>query len=395
MISLGELGNCDCARMSFFLILLAMLGPITALALLGPQPSQAQIDSALTIARSIPLEMRAGQILLSFPPHPTYAAKYHIGGVVMNNKHHIKSVEYTQKLCSDFMSAMEIPPLLSCDQECGKVNRLRNIPGYETTPSPVEMGSWPKDSVYKYTLKLGRDMRELGLNTNLAPCLDVSGSENALQRRMLRVFSGDPDTVAEKGAEFARGCQEGGVLVIAKHFPGYGEERWNSDVSLVRYRVSAKRFADDLMVFARVAPWLDGVMMSSLVYPDYDSVPACLSPRIVGYAHAILPWGIVMTDDLWAPALREFVRKDYQTEFTKEDFAKITRAAFDAGNDMLLILDDKRVPEMIATISDMCRNDKRREERLNLSVARVILAKDRLYPGLIARLYERYVEKGR
>ncbi|MEO0146997.1 MAG: glycoside hydrolase family 3 N-terminal domain-containing protein, partial [candidate division WOR-3 bacterium] len=227
------------------------------------------------------------------------------------------------------------------------------------------------------------------------PCLDVSGSENALQRKMLRVFSGDPDTVAEKGAEFARGCQEGGVLVIAKHFPGYGEERWNSDVSLVRYRVSAKRFADDLMVFARVAPWLDGVMMSSLVYPDYDSVPACLSPRIVGYAHAILPWGIVMTDDLWAPALREFVRKDYQTEFTKEDFAKITRAAFDAGNDMLLILDDKRVPEMIATISDMCRNDKRREERLNLSVARVILAKDRLYPGLIARLYERYVEKGR
>jgi len=372
-----------------------MFGLLSALVLLGPQPSQAQIDSALAVARALPMEVRAGQIILSFPPHPTYAAKYWVGGVVMNNKHHIKSTEYTIKLTSDFMNAMEIPPLLSCDQECGRVNRLKNIPGYETTPSPVEMGAWPKDSVYKYTLKMGRDMRALGLNANLAPCLDVAGDENALQRRMLRVFSGNQDTVVEKGSEFARGCREGGVLVVAKHFPGYGEERWNSDVSLVKYRVSPKRFADDIMVFARVAPWLDGVMMSSLIYPDYDSVPACLSKRIVGYAHAIMPWGIVMTDDLWAPALREFVRKDYETEFTKEDFARITRAAFEAGNDMLLILDDRRVPEMISTICEVCQADKRKEERLNLSVARILLAKERLYPGLMARLYAKYVESER
>lgn len=376
-------------------MLLAMLKPFAALMFLGPQPSGAQVDSALAIARALPMEVRAGQILLSFPPQPTYAAKYWVGGVVMNNKHHIKSTEYIVKLTSDFMNAMEIPPLLSCDQECGKVNRLKNIPGYETTPSPVEMGTWPKDSVYRFTLKLGKDMRGLGLNTNLAPCLDVSAGENALQRRMARVFSGNQDTVAEKGLEFARGCQEGGLLVVAKHFPGYGEERWNSDVSLVKYRVGAKRFTDDIMVFARVAPYLDGVMMSSLVYPDYDSVPACLSKRIVGYAHAILPWGIVMTDDLWAPALREFIRKDYETEFTKEDFARITRAAFDAGNDMLLILDDRRVPEMIATISEMCGKNKQKEEQLNLSVARILLAKERLYPGLLARLYGKYVETTR
>jgi len=313
--------------------------------------------------------------------------------VVMNQKHHIKSPENTLKLTSAYEKLMPIPLIISCDQECGKVNRLVHIPGYETTPSPVEMGkSWSPDSVALYTRKMASDMRGLGLNTNLAPCLDVSEGENALQRRMLRVFSGDPEVVAEMGTAFARGCQEGGVLVFAKHFPGYGEERWNSDVSLIKYDVEPSRFVSDLMVFVAVSPYLDGVMMSSLVYPDYEDVPACLSPYIVGLAHKIMPWGIVATDDLWAPALREFVNRNYEEGFSSAEFAVITEKAFRAGNDMLLILDDKRVPEMITTLASLCRKEPALEEQMNLSVARILLAKDRLYPGLLTRLYKQYAD---
>ncbi len=347
-------------------------------------------DSVDVLVRAMSPEQKAGQMLFSFPPPPGFAARYWVGGVVVNQRHHIKSPERITGIARAYEDSMKIPPFIACDQEGGKINRLKYIPGFESTPSALELGALPADSVYTYARNLAGSMRSLGINMNLAPCLDISSDPDALQRRMLRVFAGAPDSVAASGAAFACGCGDGGVFTVAKHFPGYGEERWNSDVSLLEYDVSMPRFVEDLLVFLEASPCVDGLMMSSLIYPGFSDSPACLSPVLVSLAHRIIPDGLVITDDLWAPALREYVRADYEAVFRKEDFARITELAFVAGNDMLLILDDRRIPEMVETLVLLAEEQSALAKRMERSVAKIILLKSRMFPGLLAELHKNF-----
>lgn len=345
-------------------------------------------DSIDAVVRAMSPEQKAGQMLFSYPPAPGFAARHWVGGVVVNQRHHIKSPETIRGIARAYNDSMTIPPFIACDQEGGKINRLKYIPGFESTPSALELGAISADSIYAYALGLAKKMRDLGINMNLAPCLDVSSGPDALQRRMQRVFAGTPDSVAAGGAAFACGCGDGGVFTVAKHFPGYGEERWNSDVSLLEYDVSMLRFVQDLLVFPETAPCFDGLMMSSLVYPGFDDSPACLSPALVDLAHRIIPDGLVITDDLWAPALREYVNADYKTAFDSEDFALITELSFLAGNDMLLILDHRRVPEMVETLASISGRQSSLAERMDRSVAKILLLKTRIFPDLPAKLHE-------
>jgi hypothetical protein len=54
---------------------------------------------------------------------------------------------------------------------------------------------------------------------------------------------------------------------------------------------------------------------------------------------------------------------------------------------MLLILDHRRVPEMIETLSNLVENNPGFEERMNRSVERIIALKASLHPELLARLH--------
>ena len=61
----------------------------------------------------------------------------------------------------------------------------------------------------------------VGINVNLAPVLDVPRSPACPQWD--RAYSSDPEIAARYAVAAIRGYLSGGVLPVAKHFPGLGD----------------------------------------------------------------------------------------------------------------------------------------------------------------------------
>ena len=74
-------------------------------------------------------------------------------------------------------------------------------------------------------------LRQLGVNMNLAPVLDInSNSQNPIIN--MRAFGSTPAIVARLGAAYIRGLQASGCLATGKHFPGHGDTARDSHLEL-------------------------------------------------------------------------------------------------------------------------------------------------------------------
>src|SRR5260370_4123732 len=117
------------------------------------------------------------------------------------------------------MNDAKIPLLIGTDQEGGLVNRLYVFHGY--LPSAAEMAAAgnPKNA-YSQGAQAAQWMQQLGINTDLAPVVDVHTVDPAILES--RMFGSDPQTVATYAGAFLNGLQNNGVAACLKHFPGLG-----------------------------------------------------------------------------------------------------------------------------------------------------------------------------
>ncbi len=339
---------------------------------------------AFRIAESLSLREKISQIAWVYPPGVSYCSEYPIGGAIFNQRH-VKLPGFPRRV-EEYHRANPLPIGAAADQEGGRINRMRNVPGCEGVAKPVEMATWSTDSVEMYAFAVASSMRRVGLTVNLAPVLDVATDSSALMFRMGRTFGLGFENAQNYGRAFSKGMRRGGVLLIAKHFPGYGNTRWNSDVQLTVFNGDSSFAYRNLEVFANLSNLVDGYMLSSLIYPFWDSTPAPFSRKVVSLAREIDVWKVVMTDDLWAPALREYIREDYREEFTDEDLERIFEKAFLAGNDVLMILYPAKLPVLYRTVEDLVE-ERGLMKRLDSSVVRVLLLKHKAFPYLIDSLY--------
>ena len=68
----------------------------------------------------------------------------------------------------------------------------------------------------------GTELRDVGVNFNLAPVADLDDPENPIIGRYGRAFSADPAIVAQYAAAAIAGFASSGILTAVKHFPGHG-----------------------------------------------------------------------------------------------------------------------------------------------------------------------------
>ena len=223
------------------------------------------------------------------------------------------------------------PPLIvSIDQEGGIVKRLAGAP----RRSAAEIGRSGDESLARAEGRnTARNLRELGINVNFAPVVDI-GRAGRIMRAQRRAYSSSPARVTRMAAAFAAGLREGGVVPCAKHFPGLGgarhdQDRRNNAIDLPADRLRAEDYAP---YEALVEQDLELVMTSTADYPALDpDRPAVFSRRIlvdelrerVGFG------GVTITDSL---GVRSATRLG-----TPE--ARAVRAAR-AGNDLLLFASD-------------------------------------------------------
>ena len=152
------------------------------------------------------------------------------------------------------------------------------------------------------------ELGHIGVNMNFAPVMDVALlCENSIMKD--RSFPGSPQNVARLGCRVIEGLQAGGIMAVAKHFPGIGRTVLDSHLALPDLDVDARALTDvDLVPFsAAIHGNVAGIMLSHIRYTAIDPVwPASLSPAVtadllrrkMGYQ------GVVMTDDLDMGAIK-------------------------------------------------------------------------------------------
>jgi len=105
---------------------------------------------------------------------------------------------------------------------------------------------------------------------------------------------------------------------------------------------------------------------------------------MVGWARSLCQDKLIITDDLWGTALRSYISGGGEVSsrhYPDEDFRRLVTQAFWAGNDMLMITYPEKVKVMQAALQSLVRKDPQARKRMDESVRRILLAKEKL--GLI------------
>lgn len=205
-------------------------------------------------------------------------------------------------------AALDAPLLITVDQEGGLVKRLAWAP---PTMSAARMGArLTPAAIRRQGAATGRAMLRSGVNADLAPVCDVARPGGDLFRDG-RAFGTVPASVAADCTAFARGLADAGAAATAKHFPGFGRARVNTDDAAVRVTASRAVLTREMQPFrAVVAAKVPMVMVSSIIFTALAPRPALLEPAVVrGMLRDGLGFrGVTITDAIDTPALRRYGR---------------------------------------------------------------------------------------
>lgn len=234
--------------------------------------------AGLALLRKMVGELKVGGILLG-------------KGTVSSYKH---LIEEAKKLSGT-------PLLVTLDGEWGPSMRLSDIPRF---PYNMAIGATSDiDIISRYGEEVARECRELGINVNFAPVADVNS--NPLNPVIsYRSFGQNPRRVSNAVNAFSKGLEEGGVMAVAKHFPGHGDTSADSHKTLpVVTHSEDKLWNTDLVPFIDyINNGYSGVMVAHLNVPALDSsyTPSSLSNKITtGLLRNRLDFdGLIFTDAL-------------------------------------------------------------------------------------------------
>jgi beta-N-acetylhexosaminidase len=198
-----------------------------------------------------------------------------------------------------------LPLLVMTDQEGGQVTRVGGAPN----ASAATMGAEGAGVARREGLATGRNLRNLGVNVDLAPVLDVARPGGVIADTE-RGFGSTPGQVAATAVPFAAGLQAGGVAATAKHFPGLGTASENTDFEAQRLNLSkaALRRIDEAPYRAYIRAGGKLVMLSTAIYPAFGDRPAAFNRQIATgeLRHRLGFRGVTITDSLGSAAVAEF-----------------------------------------------------------------------------------------
>lgn len=191
------------------------------------------------------------------------------------------------------------------DQEGGLVKRLSGAPN----ASAEQMGSRGAAYSRQQGTLTGRNLKNAGINVDLAPVLDVARAGGVIADTD-RGFGSTVKQVNATAIPFARAMQRTGVAATAKHFPGLGAATENTDFAVQRIRLPKTTL--QRVDMAPYVPFISGggrlVMVGSAIYPALGPRPAMFEPKIVrGELRQRLGFkGATVTDAMGTVAVNDF-----------------------------------------------------------------------------------------
>ncbi len=304
--------------------------------------------------------------------------EYPVGGIIYFAQN-LTSKEQTKKMIANTQNyakkACGIGLFTAVDEEGGVVARCAQKLGTVKFKSMAHYGK-ANDSKTAYDIgsSLGKDLKSLGFNVDFAPVADVNiCSANELGDR---IFSSDPNVVANMCSYVTKGLQDEGVFATLKHFPGLGAENGNT-------HTNSNVVIDRTLEQLRETEFI----------PFSEGIKADVGFIMVGH-QSVTGFGDELPCDLSYKAVTETLRKELGFEgiaisdsqqmntiskvYTSGEAAKLS---IKAGIDIILMPVDYR-----AAIDEVCaavRSGEIPEKRIDESVMRILRKKRTL--GLLKK----------
>lgn len=307
-----------------------------------------------------------------------------IGGVLLF-EHNIAKVErgidskeHLRKLCSDLQDASTGKLLISIDQEGGLVNRLKSKYGFPESVTAEYLGKLNnEDSSRYYYSRMAQQIKDLGINVNFAPNVDVNinplcpviGSKG-------RSYSDSVAIVNRHARIFIEEHRRSGVKTAIKHFPGHGSSLTDSHLGFTDVTQTWKSKELETFTYLINDSLCDMVMVSHTFNSNIDPVyPASLSHRTIDslLRKTIGYNGIVVTDDMNMKAIA--------ANYSFEQWIELT---INAGVDMIILSnnikpeDDKSAQHIVDTIVELVKKGRISYERIDEAYNRIIKFKGTL-----------------
>src|SRR5450432_1838824 len=289
------------------------------------------------------------------------------GGYVIFGRN-IKSAVQLRKLIDDLRDLSAIEPIITIDQEGGRVSRLRLI-GQEPPNAQQLREKGDIELVRRHGDITGRLLRLFGFNLDLCPVLDISFDEEADNSLRGRCYGRDVAETVRLAGAFNDALRRQGIASCGKHFPGYSAATVDAHHDLpVIERTRAELDENELAVFRALIDRVDSMMICHGWYPtlEAEKTAASLSRKIVtDLLREVLGFdGLVMTDDL-----------DMGAILNEYGFEETIRRAIGAGNDLAMIC--HRVPAIAEANSYL---EKLPQADLDRALANVVRCKENLAP---------------
>ncbi|HVB24574.1 MAG TPA: glycoside hydrolase family 3 N-terminal domain-containing protein [Ktedonobacteraceae bacterium] len=298
--------------------------------------------------------------------HDQYA-----GGVIMYGAQ-MNTFKQTKSDIARMQEHAGLPLLISTDEEGGFVQRIMNI--YGNRPGALQTyQTGNMQNAVKLGQSITHDLQALGINTDLAPDVDVPVVMGPDQ--YMRTWGYTPQSVIQWGGTFLRTVQGDGEIACLKHFPGLGAATTDAHTGLpVVKRTLDQIYATELapyQYFVQSKNPLDHpgmIMTTDVLMPAIDpTMPAELSyPAVTGILRNQLGYnGVVITDALYMLGIAK-----------KWSLPQAVVLAIEAGNDMILgVRDSSDLAASVAALKQAIANGDLSMARIDQSVARIIALK--------------------
>lgn len=327
------------------------------------------------------LEQKIGQMFMcgfegyDLTEEMTDLLEKHALGSVIFFRRNVQDVQQINRLTAKIqriaMENNQIPPIIAIDQEGGMMGRLTE--GVTYLPGNMALGATGNvEGIYESAKICAKELRLLGINMNIAPCIDVNSNPNNIIIG-LRSFSEDPRMVGQMGNAVIKGYQEMDVCATVKHFPGHGDTEVDSHYEAPFINHDKQRLYDvELLPFKMaIEAGTDAIMTAHVVVPAFENnhLPSTLSKSVLtGILRQELNYdGVIISDCLDMNSIANHYSLD-----------QIVLNAVEAGIDILLV---SHFPEnqfkAMELLAQYVRDGVISEERINQSVSRILKMKQR------------------
>ena len=343
----------------------------------GPASSAPAASCADRTLADLSVDEQVGQLLMVGVPaaDPASGAAalsgVPVGGLFLQGRSSADAASVAASV-AELQEGAAVPLQIAVDQEGGLVQTLKG-PGFDRVPTALEQGRQDPAALRSATAGWAGQLQAAGITMDLGPVADTvpAGTEadNPPIGAFDRQFGSDPQVVAASVTAVVEGLQDAGVVATAKHFPGLGRVRVNTDTDLGATDPETSPDDPFLAPFAAaVDAGVGAVMVSSATYPQLDpDSPALFSPAVLDLLRGQLGFtGVVMSDDVGDA---EAVSQTPVAQRAVESVA--------AGVDVVLTVSPADAAPMAQALADRAADDEAFAGRVTESAGRVLALKER------------------